>query len=104
MASTLSRLRDTLDDDLQGQIAALSKEVSALRKTMSSRGSAAWDDGWNTTADLYEDLRSGLSDALPVIRKQAHHLERTARDNPVTTAALVGLVVVGLAVALMSRR
>jgi hypothetical protein len=104
MASTLSRLRDTLDDDLQGQITALSKEISALRKSLSSKGSAAWNGGWSSTAELYDDLRSTLSDALPEVRKQARHLERTARDNPATTAALVGLVVIGLAVALMARR
>jgi hypothetical protein len=104
MASTLSRLRDSWEDDLQEQVAVLGKEVKALRKSLASQGNAAWESSLDSTAALYEDLRERVAEALPTIRKQARQVEQTARDNPVATAALVGLVVVGLAVALMSRR
>jgi hypothetical protein len=103
MPSTLSRLRDNLDDDLHSQIAALSNEISALRKAVSRRGSAAYGDTLDTAADLYGEVRDRLAGTVPLIRRQARNVERSARDHP-ATAALVGLVVIGLVVALLARR
>lgn len=103
MLSTLSQFRGNLDHDLHRQIAALAKQVSALQGAVSSRGSHAVDGAWDTTADLYDDFRDRLAGAMPHIRKGARTVERSARDHP-ATAAVVGLVVVGLVVAFMSRR
>src|SRR6187200_218493 len=104
MASMLSRLRENLDDDLAGQIAALTAEVAALRKAASTRGIAAWNDGRNSTAEIYDDLSGRIAVLMPGFRRQARMIERSARENPGATAAIVGLVIVGLAVALMARR
>ena len=103
MLSTLSQLRGNFDHDLHRQIAALAKQVSALQGAVSSRGGHAVDGAWDTTADLYDDFRDRLAGAMPHIRKGARTVERSARDHP-ATAAVVGLVVVGLVVAFMSRR
>lgn len=103
MLSTLSQLRGNLDHDLHRQIAALAKQVSALQGAVSSRGGHAVDGAWDSTADLYDDFRDRLAGAMPHIRKGARTVERSARDHP-ATAAVVGLVVVGLVVAFMSRR
>jgi hypothetical protein len=103
MFSTLSRLPDNLDNDFHSQIAALSNEISALRKAVSRRSSAAYDDTLDTAAGLYGEVRNRLADTVPLIRRQARNVERSARDHP-ATAAMVGLVVVGLVVALLARR
>ncbi len=103
MRSTISRLRDNLDDDLHSQIAALSKEISALRIAVSKRGSAAYGDTLDTAAELYGDVRDRLTSVVPMIRRQGRNVERSARDHP-ATAAMIGLVIIGLVVALLARR
>lgn len=91
------------DIDIDRQIASLSRELSALRKTVAKRGGAYYDDGRETAREVYSDLAERLSDKLPALRKHARAIEGSARDHPATAAA-VGLVVVGLAVMLFSRR
>lgn len=102
MSSIFSRLSG-LEPDLERQIAQLSTEVSALRNIVSAPGGAEVDGAWETGADLYDDMRDRFSTALPYVRKGARTVERSARDHPATAAA-VGLVVVGLMVALTARR
>lgn len=103
MASTFSKLRDDIDDDLEAQIVKLRKDVSSLRKSLSRRGAAADEDTRDSASDLYEDLMSRLNDALPDLAKRSRAVKRAARDNPVATTVL-GVVVVGLLVGLLSRR
>jgi ElaB/YqjD/DUF883 family membrane-anchored ribosome-binding protein len=100
MHSPFSRFRE---DDLEAQVAHLSKELSALKKALSRRGSDAYDDARDTAADFYSDLRDRFSDALPMMRKHSRAAGEAARDHPATTA-VVGLVVVGLLVAMLARR
>lgn len=99
MAST----REELHTDLEEQVAQLSKQVASLTKTMSKRSAAALAEGRESATELYDDLHGRFSDAMPVIRKQARVAQRTAQDNPVTTA-LVGVALVGLVAALLARR
>lgn len=101
MASLFSKLNDELD--LEAQVARLNRELATLKKAMTKRGSAAYADGRETAADLYDDLRERLDEAMPHIRKGARNVERAARDNPAVTAA-VALGVIGLLAALLSRR
>ncbi len=97
----LSRLTDS---DLDRRIAALSRELATLKKTLARRGSAYYDDGREAAADLYDDLSERIGHALPALRKQARVVERSAREHPAATAA-VGLVALGLlATLLFSRR
>jgi ElaB/YqjD/DUF883 family membrane-anchored ribosome-binding protein len=104
MATAFSRFRSGIEDDLEAQVAQLTKELAALRKTAGKRGSAAYDDARGVAGDVYGDLRDRFVDALPLVRKQARVAERVARDNPALTAAVVGLAVAGLLVTMMARR
>jgi ElaB/YqjD/DUF883 family membrane-anchored ribosome-binding protein len=101
MASAFSRFRG--EDDLEAQVAHLAKEMSVLKKSLSKRGSGVYDDASDSAADIYSELRDRFSDALPMMRKRAHAAEQVARDHP-ATAAVVGLVVVGLLVTMLARR
>lgn len=89
--------------DLEDQIAKLSRELSSLKKMLAKQGSRAYADTQAMASDFYEDVSGRISEAMPVVRDRARAVERAARDNPTTTAA-VGLVVVGLLIALMSSR
>ncbi len=93
------------DIDLEKQVATLSKELAALRKSVAERGSAYYEDGRDAAWDYYSDLADRIGHRLPALGlgKRARALEVTARDNP-ATAAVVGLVVVGLVAALMFSR
>ena len=103
MASSFSKWRSGAEDDLQEQVARLSGEVAALSRLLSKRGAAAYADGRETAADLYDDLRERVIEAMPAVRRQARVVEKAARDNPTATAA-VGLVVLGLLATMLLRR
>lgn len=102
MASTFSRLRGHLEDDLESQVAKLSREVSSLKKTLSKRGAAAYEDTRDSASDIYEDVVARLSDAMPDIARQSRAVRQAARDNPVA-ATVVGVAVVGLLIGLLAR-
>ena len=103
MASSFSRLRGDIEGDLEDQVARLTKELSSLKKSLSKRGASAYEDTRDTASDLYGELRDRFSETLAYMRKRAHAAEHLARDNPTTTAAVVGLVVVGLLVTMLAR-
>jgi hypothetical protein len=98
--ASLSHLTDL---DLEQQVATLSKELAALKKSLSRRGGGYFDDSRDAAWDFYSDIAERVSDGLPYMRKRARALEDTARDHPATTAA-IGLVVVGLLAALVFSR
>ena len=102
MASTLSKRRG-MESDLEDQVAALTKELTALKKTVAKRGSSAYQDTRDSAADAYGELWDRFSESLPAMRKRARAAEKVARENPATTAFL-GLAVLGLAAALLARR
>jgi hypothetical protein len=94
----------TLSDiDLDKQVAALTKELASLKKAVAKRGGAYYEDGRDAAWDYYADLADRIGGSLPSIRKQGRALEKTARDHP-ATAAVVGLVVVGLVASLIFGR
>ncbi|MCV3209893.1 hypothetical protein OHD62_18805 [Mesorhizobium sp. YC-39] len=99
----MASLSNLSDIDLEKQVAALSRELAALRKAVSRRGGAYYEDGRDAASDYYSHLAGYLGDALPAIRKQGRVIEKTARDHPATAAA-VGLVVVGLVASLLLSR
>jgi len=111
MASTFSRFRDNMADDLEAQIASLRQEVSSLQETLSKRGASALSDTRHQTAelrehasDLYDDFMSRIMhDAVPHLQMQGRQVKKVARDYPVTTA-VVGLAVLGLVAGLLMRR
>jgi ElaB/YqjD/DUF883 family membrane-anchored ribosome-binding protein len=103
MASTFSKLRHDLADDLEDQVAALRKEVASLRRSASKRGSWLAGESRDYASDIYDDLLDRLSDAWPIMRKRSRDVGRVATDHPVTTA-VVGLAVIGLAIGFFARR
>jgi hypothetical protein len=103
MASALTRFREDFPDDVQDRIARLSREISSLRKLVSRRGGAAYEDAHAAAGDLYGGLRERLHDAVPDLHRGARRARETARDNPAVTAALA-VGVIGLLVVLLARR
>lgn len=103
MASAFSRFRRDAEDDLEAQVEKLSRELAAMKKALSRRGSDAYGDARDAAHDFYGDLRGSLTDALPLVRKRAMAAEQAARENPVMTA-VIGLAVLGLLAAMLARR
>ena len=100
----MASLSTISDIDLEKQVAALSRELTALRKAVARRGGAYYEDGRDAASDYYSSLAERIGDTLPAIRRQGRIIEKTARDHPAKAAA-VGVVVVGLiASLLLSRR
>ncbi|MEQ1937164.1 hypothetical protein ABMA46_02820 [Mesorhizobium sp. CN5-321] len=99
----MAGFRDLTDVDLEHQIAALSKELTTLKKAVARRGSGYYEDGRDMAMDYYSDLSDRIAQSLPHIRKRARMVEETARDHPAATVA-VGLVVLGLIATLAFNR
>ncbi|RUM99717.1 hypothetical protein EET67_02180 [Pseudaminobacter arsenicus] len=102
MASTFSRFRGQFEDDLESQVARLSREVSSLKKALAKRGATAYEDTRDSASDIYEDMVARLSDAMPDIARQSRAVRQAARDNPVA-ATVVGVAIVGLLLGLLAR-
>jgi ElaB/YqjD/DUF883 family membrane-anchored ribosome-binding protein len=103
MASAFSRFRGDIEDDLEAQVARLTREMTSLKKSIGKRGGSAYDDARDTASDFYSDLRDRFTDVLPMARRRAKAAEQVVRDNPNVTAAVVGLAVVGLLVTMLAR-
>ncbi len=83
--------------DLHRDIEALRREVAALSRAATKRGSAAWRGASDEASGLYDDVAERIGHALPVIRRRAHDLEETIRDNPGRAAAAIGLAALTIA-------
>jgi ElaB/YqjD/DUF883 family membrane-anchored ribosome-binding protein len=96
----------THSDDLQDQLDSLRSELSAVRKEAAKRSYGAYREGRHMGEDALDMLRDYFESAAPAMRRNAHALEKTARDNPMTTiaTAVVGVAVIGLAAAFFARR
>lgn len=101
MASLFSNARDEID--LETRIAALGRELASLKKAARRHGEDAYTEGLGVASEVYDQLRGRFDDALPHMQRSARRLERGARDHP-AMAAFVGIAVVGLLAALLSRR
>lgn len=87
----------TTQAELEDQITALRDELATLTKSLSRRGSAAFEDLEGRASDLYGYVQDRGPEVARELRKQARQIERTARDNPVATLAVgaVALLVIG---------
>lgn len=94
---------DMTDTDIEKQIATLSKELTALKKAASKRGSSYFEEGRQAAWDTYSDLAERIGEHMPELKKRARAIEGTARQHPASAAA-VGLVVAGLVVAMLFSR
>jgi ElaB/YqjD/DUF883 family membrane-anchored ribosome-binding protein len=99
----MAGFRDLTDVDLEHQVAALSKELTALKKAVAKRGGGYYDDGREMAMDAYSEIADRISQSLPALRKRARAVESTARENPAATVA-VGDVVLGLLATLAFNR
>lgn len=99
----MASFSDMRDIDLDKQIASLTKELAALKKAASKRGSAVFEESRDAARDTYSDFVEAISDRLPGLHKRAKAIEGSAREHPATAAA-VGLVVVGLVAAMLFSR
>lgn len=101
-----SRLENDMSETLQDQFATLSDEVIALRKQIKRQSRGAINEAMSVSEDATNWLREQASSALPEIKRGARRLQRSAHDNPNATigVAVAGLFLVGMAVALMTRR
>lgn len=102
----MNRFDSNIGDTLQDQLASLASEVASLKKSLRKQGRSAYRDALVAGEDATEWLREQAAHALPEIRRGAHHLQRTARDNPTATVgiAAAGFFVIGMALAFMMRR
>ena len=53
---------DITDTDLEKQVAALSRELSALKRTVARRGSTYYEDGREAAWAAYSDLMERIGD------------------------------------------
>ena len=89
---------------LEKELDHLRREVARLSRSAAQHGAHAYDETRRGGHEVYSDLMDALTDALPVARRKAHAMDRAMRDNPAATAAVVGLVVVGLVASLVYAR
>jgi len=86
---------------LERELDHLRREVARLSRSAANYGSDAYEEGRRGGQEFYADAMDRVMDMLPMARRKAHSVERIARENPTATAALVGLVVVGLVASLV---
>lgn len=91
--------RSNRHDDLHRDIEALRRDIAALSRTVSKRGANAWRGAADEASGLYDDVTERITHALPVMRRRAHDLEETIRDNPGRAAAVTGLAALALVAA-----
>lgn len=86
--------------DINRDIEALRRDVAALTSTLSRQGANAWRGAADEASGLYEDVAGRIGEMLPVMRRRAHDLEETIRDNPGRTAAVAGLAALAVVAAI----
>lgn len=83
--------------DIQRDIEALRRDIAALSRSVTKRGTSAWRDAASEASGVYDEMTQRINHALPMMRRRAHDLEETIRDNPGRSVALVGLAALALA-------
>lgn len=87
--------------DVQDEIAALRRDVARLGATLSKHGAQTLRDTGELTYDFGNDLMDKAAATLPMLRRRAHMVEDTIRENPGRSAAIVGLAALTLAAAVL---
>ena len=103
MASTLSRKRDELIEDLEDQVSSLKRELASVRRSATRHGSSIYDDLSDAAASFLDQFMRQGGSAGKQIARQALHARETASDYPVVTT-LAGIAVIGLLASLLLRR
>lgn len=97
-----SNMRENAEKTLEQQLTALREELAHISHTLSQKSSELYDDARHNTEHRLEQLRKQGQLAAREVRHQAKVATDTARENPLTTAAIIAGL--GLAVALLIRR
>lgn len=87
--------------DIYDELAALRREVASLGRSASKHGTSAWRETSERGADIGHDLAERAAAAIPMIRRRAHALEETIRENPSRSLAVLGLAGLAIAAAVM---
>lgn len=87
---------------LEKQISELRKEITKINKSISKRSTALLDDARDTASEVYDSASGRASQTAQQLPTQAQSVSEAARENPRTTAALVGMatfvgILIGLA-------
>lgn len=91
--------------DIERELAALRRDITALGDRVSRRGAAAYHGAGDDLGRLYDEIATGLSAAMPALKRRARGVEETIRDNPGRVVATAGLAVLAVAaVALFAGR
>ncbi|MBC8129979.1 MAG: DUF883 family protein [Rhizobiaceae bacterium] len=75
--------------EIQDQIATLRNEVASLTRSLSRRSGEAFSEIEDRASDLYGYVQDRGPEVAREIRKQARYVEHTARENPITTLAVL---------------
>jgi len=81
--------------DLEEQVAALRKDLGALKRAVARRGSSFYEDTGDRVSDYLSELSERFVPSMPDVRRQARAAGRMAYDHPAVVAT-VGLVLAGL--------
>lgn len=101
MAMNTSKVRDTIDDDLETQIASLRKELSSISKSLSDQGYDLYDQASST----YGSVKQSGRKAVRLVGEEAQYVAEKAKENPLTAVAIVSAVAaVGLLIGLSAYR
>lgn len=100
--SYFSKNYDEISHDVEAELASLRKEVGALKRKLSRKGGYAYSASQDQLSELYDELQTWVTDAMPHLRSGARAASRTVKDN--STAIIVGTAVVGLLAALLLSR
>ncbi len=73
-------------------MAELRKEVAAISRALSKRGSAAFEEARDRAEGAYDDASGRARAAARHVQEQAHAVTEAARENPGTAATLLTAV------------
>lgn len=92
---------------LSDQISALQDELRGLRKQAAKRGSSAYDTAQESASEIADLVGEALGSMRHVMGRRANQAGGVMRAHPTSTAAtaaVVGLVVAGLAARMFMNR
>jgi len=89
---------------IEAELDGIRHEIARLAGRASRLGEHAYGDTREWTHDFYDEVSERMSRFLPTARRGVRQAERVVRDNPGATAAVVGLVVIGLVASILYSR
>ncbi len=88
MAMDVSKVRETVEDGLENQIASLRAELSAISKSLSDQGFELPDRARST----YNSAKRQGRKAARFVGDEAHIAADKAREHPLATVAIISAI------------